>query len=33
MEQLNILNSVIRTTIIPARSYSPSDDYFNKNDI
>lgn len=33
MDQLNILNLVIRTTIIPARSYSPSYYYINKNDV
>ncbi len=33
MDLLNVLNLVIRTTIIPARSYSPSNYYFNKNDV
>ena len=33
MDQLNILNLVIRTTIIPALSCSPSNYYFNKNDV
>lgn len=33
MDQLNVLNLVIRTTIIPARSHSSSHYYFNKNDV